>query len=71
LHNFKKNIDKVKKIVYISLGFVVELAQLAERQIVALEAVGSSPIFHPINQKPLNIVVFLLFYKQKQHLGKN
>ena len=36
---------------------MVIVAQLAEHQIVGLTVVGSSPVYHPLDREPVNLIV--------------
>ena len=48
-----KSLEKMKKVCYKLLLSMVGVAQLVEHLVVAQDAVGSSPITHPIRKLPV------------------
>ena len=43
--------------IYNLYDIMVIVAQLAERQIVVLTVVGSSPVYHPLDREPVNLII--------------
>ena len=43
--------------IYNLYDIMVIVAQLAEHHIVVLTVVGSSPIYHPLDREPVNLIV--------------